>query len=1568
VKSVVKKDGGSSVQGCGRLHPIAIHDYAMRLLDWVKILVAGLFGPRAKLPYLSKSLRANLAGGPSVAKGDPRTLKRYLDVIKCAARVGPDQLVQVVREFDPYFSETVVGDSTPLRSGLAVLESAPKLTKEVLEAALCLSRLAGDIRAWRKALQQRCLLAARTGDSNELLARLFERQQEGSLSKEEHEEILRSYLERRSFDSIPAWSQFFASLPESLAPSLHQVYAARGRLSEAANLAETEGNLRQAADYLLVMPGKQAALRAVALSAGLAGSKTHLAAHRRVAELSFAEHDFAEAAVHYQQVGDLERASDCLRNLGRFAAAIQLRPVIQPAWLAELRDEIERVIRANLELHDFAGAARTLCSVESAWRSKSIEAPHQAEAERFRHLLGETVKTARLALEAEARTSQVQLGDNLFKRWSLFEEAVGNYLEAALQAEMAHDYFNASLLFEKAGAFGQALSALGQIPQGADPKRRAELLERGGSYFMAGLLYEKMGDTDRAVEMFESAGEFARAAHVRQLQVGDEKAVFDEKWLALLINARRVELLAELCLLQARSSGRSADEKASRLRRIKSLAEQKLIGPKWAAEVAAELPSIEETDKETFRQQAGPWAEAAVQTVRDTYLDCFGLDLGTSNSAVALFNKKTRKAEIALWRGQQTFPSVFAVDQTGRELLGIPESELIGKSPRGIVTRAKRQMGTDHRYSVDGKTFRAEEISARIVSHAGTVAADYLRDRIADQMLALASGALGKAPPREWIVEYLAEQPQRLVPDKAVITVPAYFTDVQKQATRTAATLARIKVLRLIHEPTAACLAQRSNDAFEGTLLVVDLGAGTLDLALLDVGAGVFGVIEIEGDNLLGSSDLDEILFQHFVGVVSKETGIESIGQGLPGRRLRQACEELKVELSSHLSWNLKLPYLVGTKTVELSLRREELEKLAAPWLKRIQATCRKIGGRPARVLLIGGGGMMPAVRRSVAEIFSLEPTLGVDPLTAVARGAVLQAAILAGELKDTLVLDVVPFSLGIKLKDAGEGFAISRLIPKHASIPAKKSGTYTTTSDNQTVVSIEIFQGEKPKPEDNYRIGQFNLEGIPPAKAGVPNIEVTFEIDANCLLRVTACDAATKRERHISITDSHLLAPAQVTALQQRLRETQTNQERLVQLQKMAEGLADIVRGLAVTELPKLQRRFGELLNNYEHHMARYAPAPSDNLTLLEIYRERYDVEAKAQLALDRWDNLKKSAQAWLDRRTALDIGSAKIDQELAGLFTDGGTLTPRVRDGAGAIAKLMTTYRRWTDVVAGLSINPDGGAEDLARHFLRLTRYEEALSHFRRCAPISSRNQVDLGLEILARLRQREEYAKLLDIHLELLGFTKPDFVRLNLSVRTFASSVVWIQQPQGTGSGFAVGRNEVATNRHVVTADSGGRLVSPQEVKVISKHGSFRVASIHVPQSGPDDVAILRLVEDTPLRPLPLGFSELVEVGERILTLGFPAAGQGGFDENLYCNAGLVNRIRTSEFCSERVLEVSIELQGGISGAPVLNEFGEVVGLTTFSLSRPRQQQSGPMLYEQSFYAVPVEVLRRLRDAIH
>jgi molecular chaperone DnaK len=224
-----------------------------------------------------------------------------------------------------------------------------------------------------------------------------------------------------------------------------------------------------------------------------------------------------------------------------------------------------------------------------------------------------------------------------------------------------------------------------------------------------------------------------------------------------------------------------------------------------------------------------------------------------------------------------------------------------------------------------------------------------------------------------------------------------------------------------------------------------------------------------------------------------------------------------------------------------------------------------------------------------------------------------------------------------------------------------------------------------------------------------------------------------------------------------------------------------------------------------------------------------------------------------------------------------------------------------------------------------------------------------------------------KLLTESSGILGINRPDFVHLNASVKTYASSVVWIHQPGGTGSGFAIGNNAVATNRHVVTSEPGGKVIAPRDLRIVSKNGVHTAQSIHLPDWGPDDIAIIILAEDAKLVPFNIGFSELVEVGERILTLGFPAAHAGAFEENLYCNVGLVNRIRPSEFCSERVLEVSIELQGGISGAPVLNEMGEVVGLVTFTLTKTQRNQEGQMHFERSFHAIPVELLRRLKAKI-
>jgi molecular chaperone DnaK len=647
---------------------------------------------------------------------------------------------------------------------------------------------------------------------------------------------------------------------------------------------------------------------------------------------------------------------------------------------------------------------------------------------------------------------------------------------------------------------------------------------------------------------------------------------------------------------------------------------------------------------------------------------------------------------------------------------------------------------------------------------------------------------------------------------------------------------------------------------------------------------------------------------------------------------------------------------------MELAMQREQFERMCEPWLKRIETACRKIKGKPDRVLLIGGGALMPAVRRCVKEVFHLEPSPGADPLTAVARGAAIQAAILSGLLKDLLVLDAVPFSLGIKSFDQQKTAHLDVLIRKHATIPSEVKKVYTTMTDNQPAVTIEVFQGEDPVPGKNFKIGQFHLEGIPPAKAGVPQIEVTFGIDASCLLAITARDLGTHKERKIRIADSHLLTPAQLKDLEQHLQTARGRQEVIEKLEKIASLLTAFRADPTGVGLPELQRQFQQALAGYETHARRFAPGPSDEQVMLEIYRERNELESRVRLALDRWQTLRQSAEAWLAAVGKLSLETGGAHPQNAQVL-EGEDLARRAKDAGRALADVAAIYRQWLNVLGGLPVSPDGEPEELARHFLRAGRWDEALVHFLRLEPPSSGPQIELGLEILARLRRRGEYAAVLRKHAELLGVQSPDFVRPNETVRLYVSSVAWIRVPSGAGSGFAIGPSQVATNRHVIIDPATGKPLLPSQVTIVSLHGETRVRSIHLSKTSGDDVAILDLESQDGLVPLRLGFAELVEVGERIVTIGFPAPGAGGFQENLFCNTGLVNRIRPSEQCSERVLEVSIELQGGISGAPILNELGEVVGMVTFAQMRGRAVLGGQIHFERSFFAIPVSVLRRV-----
>lgn len=1496
-----------------------------------------------------------------------QALQTYNKALSLARECNCRELAQVVIEFDPLLSEHNFKAGFVVGQALSFLLGANPQTAQNLDAAWRLSCRLAELTSRREVQQQICLQAARMGDSNLLLTKLLNRRNDGTLTRTELSQILDHFLENHAFQLADPWRAFFEQLQPNELPPIHQVYAVLNRFIEAAELAEAAKDYQSAIRYLMPLADRNSALHTLALANRIGDEQAVAQAHQKVAENDWQDGNYVSALEHFQAAGDLERVSDCYQHMGELGLAIQCRPTISSTWIQDIRSALENTVRSYIEQQQVLAAVRLLKSVEEAWRAAS----ETAEADRTQHLLLEAVRTARSAFTAELQTCEGHSATDLFKRWSLLEEAAGNYLEAGLQAEKAQDYFTASLLFEKAGAFGQALVALDSAsPEATDPRKKAQLLEQGGDFFMAALLYERLAETDHAIALYEQAGEFWRAAELRRQQLGDNQAVFDERILDLMIKAGRAEQLAEWYAAKASATTQAVEQRVRLWRRIKDLAEQGVVGQKWLDRVTTELPDLEALDRRRFEAQAAVWVQTARQQVLAEYVDAIGLDLGTSNSVVCLYHKRDGEPEVVEQQRRRQIPSVFAIDQSGRELVGVPIAELLSKSPRAIITRAKREMGTDRKFRVGGQDYRAEEVSARIINHARQVAREYLQTKLAEKISTLAAQTMGSAPPADWVNEFLEQHPSAVALNinNIVITVPAYFNEAQKQATKTAGVLADLHVLRLIHEPTAACLAQRIRGDNAETILVADLGAGTFDLSIIEVGGGVFEVQEIEGDNALGSADLDELLYSHFSEFVQSETGQEIPRNSQAATRLRQACEMLKIELSSQSEWTVDLPYLVSDRTIQLALTREALEHLASPWLERIRKTCLKVQHKPSRILLIGGGGLMPAVANCIQDVFQLKPDSAYDPLTVVARGAALQAALLMGDAQDTLLLDVVPFSLGIKCRVVPGEFKFDQVISKHTTIPCDKTQRYTTVEDNQTQVRIEVFQGESSVPEENFKIGEFILQGIPIAKAGVPQIDVKFAIDADCLLTVTARDASTGNYQSITITDSHLLTPAQMTSLQSRFRNSQHYQGKLTALEKLVAELKAILHEVENMDILGLSSRFQDRIQTYEQHRERYSPTPADNDALLEIYRDRIQVENNTRLALDQWETLSRSVYRWLDHHGSLDWRSPQIATDVQQLLEEGDQLRQRAHHTKMEVIDIAANYQKWLSLIENLPINPEGNPEELAQHFLRLQRYSDALTQFQNLTGTLTISQVVLGLEILARARQREAYTALLLEHAATLDIQSADFENLNHAVQTYAASVVWLQVNLGgrvvSGSGFVVQAHHIATNRHVLIDETTGNCVAPEAVQVITREGILQVVSIHLPSWGTDDVAILQVQPDTsPLTPFRLGFSELVEVGERIMTIGFPDPESGEFAENLYCNTGLVNRIRPSSYCSQRVLEVSIPLQGGISGAPALNQLGEVIGLLTFSMERRQELASGQTRHEQSFYAIPVELLRRL-----
>ncbi|MFD7909906.1 Hsp70 family protein [Streptomyces sp. NPDC059752] len=1449
--------------------------------------------------------------------GKPRSLRKALKVVEQTFRpallTGRD-LDQAAEAFgralvealdhDPALAADLLerpGRRLPAEGYAAALGPARKATlhevvghgdRTVLTVIAEAAGRAGDLVLERAAGGRLAVLAGEQDTADSLVSMLRRRQDAGLLDLDTATQALRAYTARAALAHDAAlWSAFFDHLADPLVPDLYPVKLFLGRGGDAVRLADNPVRKREALDCCAASQRLDDVLAALELTRNEGWSERARDFHERAGELLLAAGRPAEALAHCEQAGRRDLVSRCHEQLGDHRAALAACPAEEPDRLASLaaacRPDIDDQVQRGDRIAALGIVSDVLGQLERAARPTERVAEGTAELEGLRAAV---VAVERRRLDDLLRQAPAEDRPAVHLEWSRFEEAAGQPAEAAGHAEDAGDLYRAHTLFRKAERFGDADRVLKSEDSAEGRAARAAAREAGGDLLGAARLHEQDGRYEEAVVLYGRADDASAAARCLIRWKGEE-AIEDPRLAPFLRRTGDIAELVERCLEAIERRGR--DSAAPGL--LRSLVEQDDAAvPELQRErVSRALDAVGAVGRKAFEERAAEWAQRARAETDARFAAVWGLDLGTHSCVAALYDAHREQPVICPDGVNSQFASTLTVTEAGEEIVGLTGDQILAPWVVGHISASKRRMGDGMSYTILDRSYRPEEVAARLIAHARTLVEKHLAGQVRERLGELAREALGQV--RDDWLDWAAEHHDlTLKRGEVILTIPAYFLNNAKHATRSACEIAGVKARRLIHEPTAACLAAAAQRRLSGEVAVVDLGAGTLDVSAMEVQGNRYQVRNILGDNEYGGYDYDRIVADELARRL-RARGLEVPKTGRARRRLELAAEHLKIALSSQREAEYTLNAYLGQAEVRLELTRDELAVLLAESLRTLRDVCERMleerGLPPDHLVLVGGPMLSPLISGTVEEVFEAHRTFLSDTRTAVAYGAALEGAVLSGHLKDIQLEDVTPFDLGIAVAEADGTTGFSVLIERNTPIPIQESKTYTTTRDLQTVVDIKVYIGGI---EPRSLVGVLQLTDIPPVAAGVPQIEVTFGFDRSCLLTVTARDTVTGNSSSAEFIGTTLLAPSQIETMSQR----QAVQRELEELRRALRRLVEEAAELGDCE--PLCHQFRERLS--AHRPSRRALDPATQGMLAEMYGPQ-SAEQEGELLSLRAPLLDLLA-------TARDYLSQQVLAERAAA---GQHLAHQLGLHLDAMRQGMARVTRWNGVLAALAaVDSDPLARfralhDAGDHGRALHALEELAE------PLTDPDDLRRRLHCLAGAGDVEGYRRTLLADAARLRAVVLDPEDPGAFVASARSALVRVADGSGhEGSGFLISDRHVLTSRRWTAQDPEGMTVRLVE-------GERAVRRIFLADSSSIATAVLLLAEPVQAAPLRLGFPRLVHIGDLVWA---PAP-----DDALL--PGIVEKFEVFPEQRLQLFKTDLGLPPEAAGGPLLNELGEVIG---------------------------------------